>query len=318
MRSLVTRLSLAFTVPVALVWVLDFSAPVVTIDGVELSRGAYAEYLIALNGKSPLENLVHLRLLEDEARDLDPDGSQITTALEETWAQEEQLMAQRTRGDRDALERDLVTLGFTLPEYRERFQLFKRPELLEDLIIRATRTVQEADLQLAFEQEFGEGGVKVEVRHLMMNRAQLKAGLIKTGTPANTLDNDTLDQMIATQMATLKAQIQAGADFEALARAESYDLSAKQNGGLIPGYNYKHYGPAFADAVRAADVGELVGPLASQAAVHLLRVESRVVTTLEEARPALTAMLLAAPVEFPERAALRRRLLSEHQVVYLD
>lgn len=318
MRSLVSRLSLVLAVPIALAWALDFSAPVATIDGVELSRGAYAEYLIALNGKSPLKDLVNLRLLEDEVRAYDPDGSRMANALDEAWAEEELLMLQRTRGDREALERDLASLGFTLPEYRDRYLLFKRPELLEDLIIRATRTIQAADLQRAFDQEYGEGGVKVEVRHLMLNRAQLQAGLIKTGTPANTLDNDTLDRMIAAKMAQFKAEILAGADFETLARTESYDLSAKQNGGLIPGYNYKHYGPEFAAAVRAAKVGELVGPLRSQAAVHLLRVESRVVTTLDEARPELTAKLMVAPVEFPERIALRQRLLSEHQVVYIE
>ena len=314
MRSL----ALLLTLPLAYLVASDFSAPVATIDGAAISRGEFADYLIELSGRKPLEDLVRERLLAAELRRLDPEGEALDAALAEAWADEEALLLQRTHGDRDAFAADLAEIGFTIEGYQERYFAYRRPELMEELIVRATRTVDEADLQRRFEQQYGEGGVKVEVRHLMMNRGQLKAGLIKQGRKPAELTNEVLDQMIAEQLAALREELLAGADFEAVARRESFDLSVSQNGGVIPNYNYKHYGPEFAAAVRAAKVGQLVGPLATQAAVHLLRVESRTVTRFEDVRDALAAEQLVAPVEFPERTALRERLHREHEVIYLD
>lgn len=314
MRSL----ALLLTLPLAYLVASDFSAPVATIDGAAISRGEYADYLIELSGRKPLEDLVRERLLAAEVRRFDPDGTALQATLAEAWAEEEALLLQRTHGDRDAFAADLAEVGFTVEGYRERYFAYRRPELMEELIVRATRTVDEADLERRFELQYGEGGVKVEVRHLMMNRGQLKAGLIKQGHNPAELTNETLDRMIAEQMTALREEILAGADFEAVARRESFDLSVNQNGGVIPNYNYKHYGAEFAAAVRAAGEGVLVGPVHTPSTVHLLRVESRTVTRFEDVRDALAAEQLVAPVEFPERTALRERLHSEHEVVYLD
>ena len=294
----------------------DFATPIATIDGVPVTRGELADYLIALSGRGPLEDLVALRLLEQEARTLDPTGARVDAALDAAWDEDRALMLQRTAGDAAALEADLADIGFTPEQYEARFRTYKRAEVIEALLVLANRTVDEAALKRLFELQYGTGGVRVQVRHLMLNRAQLKAGLIKQGADPATLDNGTLDGLIAEKLAELHAEILAGADFEEVARRESFDLSVNQNGGLIPNYDYQHYGPAFAAAVRAAEVGELVGPLQSQAAVHLLRVESRTVTKLEDVRTALEAELLARPVEFVERTALRKRLLDARDVQY--
>lgn len=295
----------------------DFSAPIATVDGAPITRGAYADHLIEISGTKPLEDFVHAELLADELAALGAEDA-LAAAVDAAWEEERATMLLRTSGNAASLEDDLATIGFTLEGYRARFLAFKRVELMEDLIVLATRTVDPDALAARFELEYGEGGVKVEVRHLMMNRAQLKAGLVKQGTDPKTLDNATLDALIDERLRELRAELEAGADFETVARRESFDISVKGNGGLIPGYNYKHYGPAFADAVRAAEVGALVGPVTSSAAVHLFVVESRVTTALDDVRAELEALLLAEPVEFPERAALRARLFAEHEVVYPD
>jgi parvulin-like peptidyl-prolyl isomerase len=72
-----------------------------------------------------------------------------------------------------------------------------------------------------------------------------------------------------------KAELEGGADFGALAAEHSADPSAQQNGllGWIEGADaqYGHYFEALGDA----EVGEVVGPLKSDAGWYLLRVEAR-------------------------------------------
>ena len=87
-----------------------------------------------------------------------------------------------------------------------------------------------------------------------------------------------------------------------------------QNGGVIPGYNYKHYGPEMAAAVRAAEVGVVTGPVRTNAGLHLIRVEERVVTKLEDVRAELVAELSAAEASYMERGALKQRLFREGDV----
>ena len=122
----------------------DFAAPVATIDGAPVTRGELAEYLIALAGRGPLEDLVTLRLLEAAARALDPTGARIEAALDAAWADDREQMLKRTAGDTAALEADLLEIGFTLEQYEARFRTYKRAEVLEELLVLANRTVDQA------------------------------------------------------------------------------------------------------------------------------------------------------------------------------
>jgi peptidyl-prolyl cis-trans isomerase C len=72
----------------------------------------------------------------------------------------------------------------------------------------------------------------------------------------------------------LKTQIEAGADFAAVAQQHSLCPSGKQGGGLGefgPGQMVKE----FDQAVFTGEVGKVLGPIQTQFGYHLLEVTSR-------------------------------------------
>ena len=159
-----------------------------------------------------------------------------------------------------------------------------------------------------YERDYGVGGVKVQVRHLMLNRGRAKSEMLKQGRPAEELTPAAVEEWLRTRAAALLDELAAGASFESVARRESHDLSVHQNGGIIPGYNYVRYGPAMAEAVRAAEVGVPAGPVVTPSALHLIQVESRDVTPLGQVREEIIAKLKADPATWEEMRQLEIRL----------
>ena len=94
----------------------------------------------------------------------------------------------------------------------------------------------------------------------------------------------------------LLADIRAGADFAAVAAANSTDASNKDTGGDL-GCNAKgSFVPEFEAAVIAADDGDLIGPVKTQYGYHVIKVGSTYkVRPLDDALKAEIASLLAQP-----------------------
>jgi len=277
-----------------------------------ITQDEYEAYLFQLAGYGPLRDFAYKRLLEDEAKRLGVEATQAD--LDAEWAREELALVARSGGDPAQLTADLDAMGYGYEGYKRRFLLGAAPKLLEEHIILATRTVKEPAVLEYFNRVYGEGGVKVVLRHLMLTRSKMKAELTTRRIPVAELTIPRLDLEISGRAKALIAELAGGADFETVAKRESADLSVHQNGGVIPNYNYKHYGNELADAVCAAEVGVISGPAQTQAGVHIFIVEERTTTTLEEARPAIIKALLVADATYPERAALKQRLLREHPV----
>jgi parvulin-like peptidyl-prolyl isomerase len=76
-------------------------------------------------------------------------------------------------------------------------------------------------------------------------------------------------------------QLDAGKDFAALAKQYSTDTTSGENGGELDWTMVDNYVPEFADAVRQAHKGDIVGPVKTQFGYHIidiLEVENRVGT----------------------------------------
>lgn len=69
--------------------------------------------------------------------------------------------------------------------------------------------------------------------------------------------------------------LQAGESFSALARSLSTDTGSGQNGGNLGWAPVDNYVPEFADAVRTAEIGEIVGPVQSDFGYHIIQVRGR-------------------------------------------
>lgn len=98
----------------------------------------------------------------------------------------------------------------------------------------------------------------------------------------------------------LKAQIEGGADFAELAKANSTDVGSGANGGGLGWFGMGMMVKPFEDAVVAAEVGKVAGPVQSQFGWHLILVaETRVAAapTLDDMRDELASEIEKAAVD---------------------
>jgi peptidyl-prolyl cis-trans isomerase C len=98
----------------------------------------------------------------------------------------------------------------------------------------------------------------------------------------------------------LKADLAAGGDFAALAKANSKDTGSGANGGDLGWFGLGAMVKPFEDAVVAAKVGEVTGPIKSDFGYHLILVsETRVAKqpTLDDLRDELASQIEQKAVE---------------------
>lgn len=98
----------------------------------------------------------------------------------------------------------------------------------------------------------------------------------------------------------LKAQLDGGADFAELAKANSTDTGSGANGGDLGWFGLGQMVKPFEDAVVAAEVGKVSGPVQSDFGWHLILVkETRIAEkpTLDAMRQELTAELQNRAIE---------------------
>ncbi len=96
-------------------------------------------------------------------------------------------------------------------------------------------------------------------------------------------DNTEQRQNARSQIEALKAQIQSGASFDAVARQASQDPGSALNGGDLGWFGRGAMVAPFDEAVFNNPVGTLVGPIETQFGVHLLEVTGKTNTELDVA-----------------------------------
>ena len=96
----------------------------------------------------------------------------------------------------------------------------------------------------------------------------------------------------------LKAQLEGGADFAELAKANSTDTGSGANGGDLGWFGMGQMVKPFEDAVVAAEIGKVAGPIKSDFGWHLILVKE---TRIAE-KPTLDAMREELASELQNRA----------------
>jgi peptidyl-prolyl cis-trans isomerase C len=90
----------------------------------------------------------------------------------------------------------------------------------------------------------------------------------------------------------LRKNLVAGADFAAIAKAESDDTGSGANGGSLgPAFHRGQMVPAFEDAAFALPVGQVSEPVKSQFGYHLIKVEKHEAKSYEDVRAELEQKL---------------------------
>lgn len=99
------------------------------------------------------------------------------------------------------------------------------------------------------------------------------------------------------EAAVAMSRLQAGEDFAALAAELSLDTSNAADGGSLGCADPGGYVPEFAEATVIAPLGEVSGPVTTEFGTHLILVDSRTASTVEEVQAALTAQRQAVADE---------------------
>lgn len=278
------------------------------VNSVEISVEDYLQYLFEIHGKRPLQDLVYGVLLDQEAGKLEISVSE--EELDEVQAQFFSSLLTRHRGSEESLRAELGTQGHDLEGYLALYRANQRREILARRICERTRVLDEEQIQLRFERDYGVGGVHVEVRHIMFKLPTFRRELAGKQVEVARISDAELARSMRKHAEDLLDRLTRGSDFETLAREHSHDISVRVNGGLIPQYNYRRYGPELAEAVRAAQVGVPFGPVQTQAGLHLVEVVSRKTSQLEDVRGEIEAALMAEPATGNELRDLETRLRS--------
>jgi peptidyl-prolyl cis-trans isomerase SurA len=204
-----------------------------------------------------LETLIAEKLLEAEVRKL---------RIDVTDAEVERTLAGLMRENgltEETLSLALARQGMTLAEFKAQ----KKKELTKmkivQLKVRSRVNVTDDDVKAAQKQAErtakAQGFTKVRARHILY--------LVPQGQDGAAQQQRADDA---------RRRLDAGADFAALAAAESEDPGSKQKGGELGAFGRGEMVPEFEKAAFEAPVGKVVGPIRSSFGWHVIRVDERV------------------------------------------
>ncbi len=124
------------------------------------------------------------------------------------------------------------------------------------------------------------------VSHVLVASSAADGGAAAAGATGTTLASRSAEAAKA-RAAEAKARLDAGGDFAAIAAEYSDDPGTKDKGGDLGCTSIGQYQQAFADAVRTAPIGQVVGPVTTPFGEHVLIVRSRRDPTFDEVRERL-------------------------------
>jgi parvulin-like peptidyl-prolyl isomerase len=92
------------------------------------------------------------------------------------------------------------------------------------------------------------------------------------------------DEDAKARIADIKKQLDAGGDFEALAKAESMDPGSKKDGGKLPRFGRGEMVPEFEKVAFAMKVGETSDPVKTDFGYHIIKVEGHETASYDECK----------------------------------
>ena len=268
----------------------------------------YQSYLLALMGRTWLEELVFDRLLTMEIAQ--NKKAQLSDGMKAAMASAVAMANARIK-----------KLGKKAPTHaRTRFANEALRDLRVAALVKTKRRASRADLIRIFEQIHGVDGQKVRLRHILVSFAATRKRLLARN--GNEPTRQAIEDAALERATGLRKEIEAGKDFASLLansdEPATQSLLAhpdfKGEAGRIPDYNYQRYGTAFAEAVRAMPAQTVSKVKKTSHGYHIIELESRTLTRFEDVRKDILARFHAAAVSLAEQNALRRRLLTKYAV----
>ncbi len=280
---------------------------VARLNGDEISRADYMEYLYDRFGKRGVRDMIGEMLVEKEAArygiTVDP--------LEVDRLTEERLAASRGQADEAAFIENLRRNGQSLAMHREALRREIGQDQLLRGLVRKTRVATDDRIAQFFERKYGISGVRLRVRHILVMPNILRADLVRGGTQPADIDMAALKDQARQICTDARARLLAGEDFATVAADLSHDRVTKEKGGEIQNYNGRLYGPAFRSALDQIEIGQVSAVVESGAGFHVVELLERTATRIEEVLDEITAEILAAEPTYQEMAGLRNSLVEQ-------
>jgi hypothetical protein len=284
----------------------------VVLNGEAIPLSSYKDYLFEVHGRRWIDAFVASLLLEREAARL---GVAVEEReLEESLASHMEELAASTGGP-DELDAMLASKGHDRLSYAHARRADLRREMLASKICAAARTIDEKALRQRYEERYGASGSLSHVQHIWLTRARTRMELESSGAPPQELTAQNIERVLLEKAKRLALELEQGADFEQLARAQSHAVQASKNGGMTTSAEIARIDPELERLVRTAPIGPLQGPAATEKGVHLFQVLTRVEVTFDEVRNELEAELRAQPATHAELMELDRRMRENTQVI---
>ncbi|HET9438429.1 MAG TPA: peptidylprolyl isomerase [Gaiellaceae bacterium] len=275
------------------------SGAVAVVDGTEVSKQDLDELIAQAKKGYAAQKQEFPKAGTPEYQSLQTQYVAYLVELEEFRQEAEELGIEVTEKDVDAAEQDFIKTrfdgkraeylkalkeqGFTVEEYRER--ALEVSALSKKLFDEVTRdvTVTEEEIVAYYTQNQSQYGTPEsrDVRHILIAE---KNGEGEVDFAASKAKAD-----------GIYAQLQDGADFAALARAESEDPGSKAEGGKLT-ISRGQTVPEFDKISFELDKGELSKPVKTQYGYHVIEAVSEVrkakTTPLDKVRASIRAQLL--------------------------
>ncbi|MCL4402465.1 MAG: peptidylprolyl isomerase, partial [Acidobacteria bacterium] len=163
---------------------------------------------------------------------------------------------------------------------------FQEDNILAGLVYRdlaKSVAVPEADVRAWYEQHKGEYE-RVHARHILI---RMKGSPV----PVKPEQSDLSEEEALAKAKQLRMKLLAGADFAAVAKAESDDAQSGQQGGDLGWVSHGQMVPSFEEAAFATPAGTLSEPVKSQFGYHIIKVEAKESKSLDELRPEIEKKL---------------------------
>jgi hypothetical protein len=262
-----------------------------------VSDAEYAAWLAEVTGGARREEMLTDRALDLAVGSIPVDElpADLRTIVEDPEAAAERGIAERIAaehdGNRAAFVRQLEAQGQTLAEAVHTAALFALREARTAVLVRRARRVTEADVARLFEERHGPQGVRTAARQVLISFAGVRERVeaARRGPP---LSDDAVRRLAREEAARLREQAVTAGGLEALGAQPVPD-------GLA-----RFAGSEFQQALGNLPVGGISEPIETRFGVHVLEIDGRSETRLEDVRARLRDELKSAPPSLAERRAV--------------
>jgi parvulin-like peptidyl-prolyl isomerase len=239
---------------------LPADVPVLRIDGTDVSRGEYAEYLFDALGDGAAPRFVEETRIERMAAEagVEPTPADIEARVDK---ESQDLIDFFHRGDRERWEQETARVHGSVEAWRHSARSLRRLDLLIEGLILRERDVTEEIVRQTWRARYGEDGRSLHLRMIRIDAVppELPEGV--TPEEAERASQEALAEARtrAHEVAERAAQ---GEDFAALAKRHTSDDATRDVGGELPlGFEVGTLPPDVGAAVEELKPGEVSGAL---------------------------------------------------------